>query len=376
MTLTNKSKIQAFAEVSLSHLSPELRFLLTCLRQTLHRAEVPESHNINLAKVNWDEFLSLVDRHRLAPVIYPFTPALVSQGLPIQVRDKIRQRFIRNTQRGLALSAELIRLSQALAQYGITIFPLKGPLLALQLYGDISRRHAGDLDFLVDSHLVEKAWGILQNLGYRPDPPDVRLSPSQLADLKVLRYHGTFYHTQKNIPVELHWRLINDRHEMQENDTRWFGKKVSYLKFHGHSLPCMPIERLLLYLCIHGSSHFWGGLFWLYDVAQLLQRHQDLDWTHLIHQAKELACLWSLLLGTALSHILLAVPVPKFLQDQWNRDPALLYLCRQSYPFFNHTLSYPKAVGALSFLVGYRRTLRQLGQIRPVFRGEIFLTWI
>jgi hypothetical protein len=374
MTSTNKPTIQAFAEVALSHLSPELRFLLTCLRQAFHQTEVSENPKANLAKLNWDEFLSLVDRHRLAPVIYPFTPALVSQGLPIQVRDKIRQRFIRNTQRGLALSAELIRLSQTLAQQGVTIFPLKGPLLALQLYGDISGRHAGDLDFLVESRQVEKAWGILQNLGYRPDPPDLRLSPSQLAHIKVLRYHGTFYHTRKNIPVELHWRLINDRHEMQENDTRWFGDNVSYLKVGNHSLPCMPAQRLLLYLCIHGSTHFWGRLFWLYDVALLLQHQQDLDWDTLIPKAEELGCLRSLLLGTALCHLLLDVPVPKTLQDQWDRDPALMYLCRQSYPFFNHALSFPKNFAETIRFASYTAKLRgSLPRTIPFLVQKFFL---
>lgn len=374
MTLKNKPLIQRVTEVQLSLLSPELGFLLTCLRQALHQPEPGKPHIAAAAEVDWDKFLDLADQHRLAPVLYPVSAVLEKQGLPGAVREKLRQRFSRNMQWGLALSAELIRLSQALAEHGITLFPLKGPLLAQQLYGDISRRHAGDLDFLVEFRHIEKAWDILHNSGYQTEPPDIRLNPGQLAHLKVLRYHATFIHPRRNIPVELHWRLLNDRHEMHENDTRWFGRKVHYLTFHGHALPAMPVDRLLLYLCIHGSSHFWGGLFWLYDVAQLLKRHQDLDWPGLIQQAAELGCLRSLLLGTALAHILLAAPAPALLTEQWDRDPALLYLIRQSYPFADRTLSYPKDLVQTILLTRYTVRLRSsLARTVPYFLEKFFL---
>ena len=358
MTLEFNSKILTFGNVCRSKLSPELRFLLSCLRQTLDQTTVHENKDTGLGEINWNKFLSLAKTHRLIPILYPYRASLAGQGMPGQLGERMRPQFIGNMNKAMALLAELTRVAEVLAQRGITVFPLKGSLLALQLYGDIARRHAGDLDILVESAQVEKAWQILHDLGYQCTNPACGLHPGQFGQYKVLSHHGSFWQATRRIKLELHWRLLGDRHTVRNNDTSWFDEKLSYLKVGNLPLPCMKPDRLLLYLCLHGSIHFWARLFWLYDVAKLLQQNRDLDWHEIIEEAKELGCLRSLLLGTALAHVLLDVQVPHVFQHQWDLDSALPYLCRQSYPYTDHAFSpkmtFAQSMNFLSFAIRLR----------------------
>ncbi len=310
MTLEFNSKILTFGNVCRSKLSPELRFLLSCLRQTLDQTTIHENKDTGLGEINWDKFLSLAKTHRLIPILYPYRASLAGQGMPEQLGERMRPQFIGNMNKAMALLAELIRVAEGMAQRGITVFPLKGSLLALQLYGDVARRHAGDLDILVESAQVEKAWQILYDLGYQGADSACRLDPGQLGQFMVLRNQETFRRARPSIRLELHWRLVGDRHAVRHNDTSWFGEKLSYLKVGNLPLPYMKPDRLLLFLCLHGSIHFWARLFWLYDVAKFFQQNRDLDWHEIIEEAKELGCLRSLLLGTALAHVLLGCASP------------------------------------------------------------------
>jgi len=373
MTRKTHSLVSALKEIIFSQLSPERRYLLNCLRRMLAQNNRLENQAASADTVNWDTFLTLAEVNRLIPILHPLTPLFSDQGMPGHLVESMRRHYLSNAHRAFIVMAELARVAESMARNGIKVFPLKGSLLALQLYGDISRRYAGDIDILVEAAQVQKAYYVLRELGYRCAPKAARLQPSRVEQYKVLNKDGSFFHTELGIMVDLHWRLLGERHLIRNNDTGWFGEKREYREMGRVAFPCMDRERLLLYLCLHGSIHLWERLFWLYDVATLIRQNPDLDWDHIITEAEGLGCLRSLLLGTVLVHLLLETPVPDVLHDRWEQTPALRYLCLRSYPCSVNPILPPKTVTRSVRHFCYAIRLRDLRQNVPYLIHKIFL---
>jgi hypothetical protein len=308
----------------------------------------------------------------LVPILFPFGDTLVRQGMPFHLKGSLRQQFLSNTQRSMSLLAELLGVNKAFAEQQISVFPLKGPLLALQLYGDVSRRHAGDLDLLVDASQVERSLLILRDLGY-----DVTsfsheiLTAKQLSQVMVLWHHQEFWQAEKNICLEFHWWLF--RYFAPDDGLSYFDDPSSYLQVGFQPLPVMDPCRLLLYLCIHGTAHFWGRLFWLYDVAQLLQKYKELDWQHTFRLTEASGCLRSLLLGTALCHFLLNIPLPAAVQERWGDDLSLAFLSQQVLYFLEHPATHSKTIArALRENMFWLRLIRGPVQFLSFLKSKIF----
>lgn len=65
--------------------------------------------------------------------------------------------------------SQLASVIDALAAEGIGALPFKGPVLALQAYGDPAMREYLDLDILVRREHVSRTLSILGDLGYRSE---------------------------------------------------------------------------------------------------------------------------------------------------------------------------------------------------------------
>src|SRR3954454_8806448 len=98
--------------------------------------------------VEWQEFLRLVDRHRVAPLVQ--SSAWLEQGdASPEVREAvlaIARRAGAKSLRALALARDAIA---ALADAGVSAVVLKGVALAAAAYGSVNARAVGDVDLLV-----------------------------------------------------------------------------------------------------------------------------------------------------------------------------------------------------------------------------------
>jgi hypothetical protein len=133
----------------------ELRLILSCLRITPTEKEVRQIQELSRAKIHWPDFLRCVDRHRVAPLVYRHLRRSGGNGVPAAVMSALHSRFESNTRRSLVNAGELVRLHQLFQENGLAFLPLKGSVLALQIYGNLALRHAGDLDLLVEPGQVE-----------------------------------------------------------------------------------------------------------------------------------------------------------------------------------------------------------------------------
>lgn len=174
---------------------------------------------------------------------------------------------------GLLLLRELRRLSSALRASDLPFAAWKGPVLAEELYGDVTLRPSTDLDLLVPRSRVGAAAEVLAEHGYAPE------AGWEALDRRVRRslgYAAGFYHEDRGVTVELHWAIAPrrvpapfrtrealDRIEPDSNES---------------ALPVLaPPDRLLAH-AVHGLRHKWGRLGWIEDFARLADRAPEPPW--------------------------------------------------------------------------------------------------
>jgi hypothetical protein len=307
-------------------LPPELGFLVTCLKLSRQDPEVQPVKKLGTPKINWQDFLFWVDRHRVAPLVFANLSRYSGEAVPSSVMSALRARFESNAQRSLANAVELVRLFQLFQNHQIPVLPLKGSLLALQIYGNLALRHAGDLDIFIAASQVPLADRLLK-IGYRRLVPNSPLSPAHQSFYKNLFHHFGYFQDQNNLAVELHWRPIFYQPESLSFDKIW--RDPQYLTIAGTRLPAMSQENTILYLCGHGAGHYWFRLFWLVDLAEIMRQHRNLNWDRLISLAIRLDLIRPLVQGVLLAHMFLEAAIPEPIMHYARRDSNVSYLLRE-----------------------------------------------
>lgn len=290
----------------MENFSPELRLLLALLRSALGReedaAQAPPARPID-----WPSFLATVQRHRVGAFLRQRAPEELVAQCPESVVAQFKTISATTTQRALAQAAEQIRLVRCLEEAGIAAMPVKGLVLAQQLYGAIGLRHVGDIDLLIRPADVARADAVLQGTGLRRTRPDFPLTARQTAEYLRLKPEFEYLRAAPPHRIELLWRLEG----LPETEAVW-SRAVS-CSLGGHAMRTLPPDFNALYLFQHGARHGWFRLFWLVDVALLL-RDAKFDWAATIVRARELGLERVLLQGAALAHALLGVEIPAALQ--------------------------------------------------------------
>jgi hypothetical protein len=302
-----------------SDVTQEMQLLLACCRASESEKDDGNIGTFSYSSIDWDAFLKLVVRHRVYPAVYRILNNFAENGLPEQALINLRGRFESNRQRGLELMAELVRLINLFEQKRIPVMPLKGPVLALQFYGDSSLRHAGDLDLLVRPEHVRQIHQLLIENGYRRtnSPPFLRTRQGKYSE--EMLYHFNYLRDDGRISIEPHWSLVRNKHLFPvDADQLWTRQEITTIG--GTVVKTLPLEETLLYLCMHGAAHVWLRLFWLSDVAQILRKNSTIDWTILLAHAIDLGIQRPLLQGLILSSLLLGSRLPEPVQAYAEND--------------------------------------------------------
>jgi hypothetical protein len=255
--------------------------------------------------IDWDEFVSLVDRHRVL-VPHDELRRLVGDRLPDRVYEQLKSRSAEACRCALRQAAELVRLHRAFGAHGIEMIPMKGVMLSVQLFGDPAMRSTRDLDLLVRPERLDEADQILRGEGYRRTDPDCELTPKRKKWILGCSHHFSYYHDQRRQLVELHWRLL-----------LWKTEHVAELWNHcqpmtwmGASFLALKDDALLLFLCHHGSFHQWRRIKWLGDVVALLAQERSFRWGNLPALANRFDVSRPLAQAGMLVHWLYGIPLP------------------------------------------------------------------
>lgn len=286
----------------------EYQLLLKCCRLNSCGRETEEK------TMDWRLFLELVRYHRVLPIVRGNLPVLFPGNLPAEVTAELDRRFERHKRRSLAVTARLTGIARLFQSGGIFSICIKGPVLAHQLYGDISARHTGDLDFLIRQEDMARAHDLLLREGFRPREQrlhDIFDSTARFDAYAGSNKHINYFHPEDNILVECHYRLFNNPHlfPVPWEDLRAGAGKVS---LGGEKLNVLAPPHRVLYLAVHGAQHKWFRLKWLLDILYLCYYPlPDLDWKQVFSVANKTGLERMAAQGLELARKLLGAPLPQ-----------------------------------------------------------------
>lgn len=247
--------------LAMEPLPPQLELMLA-----LAQGRIPDALPQGL---DWGSFQNLVEKNRVTP--------LIAHSLGRLPRELLAERpelqAIRNTKNSYALICmEQIRvlasLTGAFREKGLRVISMKGPILAMELYGDPSMRYSRDLDLLVPREEFDAACAVLEEQGFQPEITVWNKTPlrRRLLEKRGEEMHLSF--SRGDICVELHWRLS---FRVEESfDALWKNRQEKPLM--GLPVPCLGREDELPYLIAHAAGHGYQRLRWLLDIHCLQQK--------------------------------------------------------------------------------------------------------
>ncbi|MGP4074912.1 nucleotidyltransferase domain-containing protein [Halobacillus sp. K22] len=287
--------------LQLANVPKEVHLIIQLLKSEKQQ-EVDDLSEEWFKEIDWQLFIKQAMHHRLYPLLYSKVKMVGAERIPEFVEEKLRVEYKRNTFQMLQLSGEMERMSRLFSSHNIRLLFLKGPMLSHELYGDVSLRTSGDLDVMIPLNDLERAEELLASHGYQKDD----YIETVLADWKWRHHHVTYYHPQKKVKIELHWRLNPGPCKEPGFEHLWKRKDIS-------SISKTPIyilgkEDLFLFLAAHGARHGWSRLRWLVDMDRLVK--VPMDWKHLRQLLNQYHFQHVGAQALYLSSVLLGTPVP------------------------------------------------------------------
>jgi hypothetical protein len=266
--------------------------------------------------VDWDYLLAEAYENSVTPLLERQLRVVASDSVPPAQMDRLKSAYRSNTVRCLFLAAELTTILDLFRSQGIAAIPYKGPILAVQAYGDVTLREFEDLDIIIHQRDLPRAQEVILGLGYCAKFPWI-LSPGAAASLVPGEYN--YRDEARRVMVELHTELTL-RHFPVVPDLDDYMQRLVPVTISGHEIQTFGPEDALTALCIHGSKDFWERLSWVADIAELLHANPGLDWEQTLKRAESLKSQRMLRLGLALASDLLDAPLPEEILLQVRAD--------------------------------------------------------
>jgi len=290
---------------------------------SLDQTNIDRIHDILENPLDWSLIIQSAIYQGILPLFCLRILSLAASDLPLSELELLRAKLQAHRQTTLRLTWKLVQCVEALSRNDIQAIILKGPILALQAFGDPNLRQFTDLDLLIHQEDFPKAYDLLVDLGY---VPLINLDNRQKK--YILRSDNHLSFKRQGDVIEIHWGVV-----AQENipplavDKLWRDTRLVQLgdqEFHSLSL-----ESAILYMCFHGAKHGWKQLKWIVDLAYLCRSCSENFWLSLLKIARQYGLFRQLSLGLLLAEDLVGIVLPAGVQDQINQDPLAKQLASQ-----------------------------------------------
>lgn len=275
-----------------------------------------------LKSVEWTRLLVLAEEHGVEGLLAASLRELEGALVPPEIKQKLADRKRTQTFFTLRLNAELFRLLEQFRSIGIDAVAIKGPVLAVQAYGDPAMRSYGDLDLLVRQQDIRRATELMSTAGFVPAVPLSAIDAGKIPGQYL------FSKPDSKLIIELHndftLRYFPRRLPLDE----FFARQIR-VRVDGQAVPALSVEDGLVLMCIHGAKHFWERLMWIADVAALVSSQTSMDWQRLADSASAVKAERMLHTGLRLASDLLRVQLPVKVQTAVQADAMAARLAKQ-----------------------------------------------
>ena len=262
--------------------SEEFRFLLSACFDTFI---APPSKSFN-----WGELERLAARHRTEGIVGDTVSALPPGRVPTETADSFSKARRALSYAYLSQLGETLRLSNLLHNVGIASIALKGPALAKTYYAPHpERRHAVDIDILVDPADFTLADRVLRREGYHRISPD--FDPPKAAESMVRHLLNAFEysHFERGTKVELHHRLLSNPYILAIPFPDLLRHSVEVRIGQG-SVRALGGNALIAYLSAHAAGHAFFRLKWLADIHRVFLSMTPEDIYDALAEARRWGC--------------------------------------------------------------------------------------
>jgi predicted O-linked N-acetylglucosamine transferase (SPINDLY family) len=282
----------------------EFQLLLACLRP--ERQDAAVIRQMLTDDIDWRLFAQKAIHHEVAGLAGRALSRVASDMVPDNILDAFNVIIDRTRRRNRALFDELTAMLEALATNGVEAIPFKGPVLAIQAYGDLGLRILDSLHFLIRDPDTVPTIATLSGLGYERQG---QLTAAQFAMIQRLQGHEILFKKAPGTVAKPHTRLtpLNMAFDI---DYAGLWRRAQRSQLEDCSMRTLAPEDNLLVLAILGAKEMWWSLKWACDVAAFIGSHSKLDWIAIVEHARAQGCLRMLLLATSLArrHFNSAVP--------------------------------------------------------------------
>ena len=206
--------------------------------------------------------------------------------MPAAIREQLSQHYRAAVHHSLAQQAHLRQLLRGLADAAITPVLLKGALLAQTVYPSPVCRPMGDIDLWVRDDEIERAWTVLEELGYSHRDKGRRPLALQQENEGEVQFWGG---GAQPMLIELHWGAFPG--EWLKLTTRTQAEAIRErlipVSLLGEPAWALSPEDNLIQVATHVAVNHRmavNALRSLLDVALITQ--QPMDWDVLVQRAR------------------------------------------------------------------------------------------
>ncbi len=297
----------------------EDKLMLLCARTKMNDKIKSQILSLVQQDIDWDYLLKRSSVHRLNPLIYWQLKNICPNSVPKNIMESLRTYFHKNTCNNLFFLGELFKILDLFESQGISAIPYKGPILAIQIYGNLIFREFGDLDIFIKQKDAPKAKKILQTISYQS-----YLELNEIQEKKFFKSQNDlqFSNQETGLVLELHWKFSSLFFWSPISECKIIElEEPFYINIQEHKIRTFNIEDLFLILCNHNSSHHWSRLSWICDISEFIELYKDtINWANILEKATKMGTKRILLINIYLLNILLGTPIPEYLNPYIESD--------------------------------------------------------
>jgi hypothetical protein len=314
--MANKLKIKA------PDFSVEERVLLLLLNPHLNDQQQNQLIKYCRENIKWDDFLRLVRLHRVIPNIYHNLGRIGENGVPAHVYASLEAQYKENVNYALKITAELIELITLFGQNGIHVIALKGPVLALQIYGDVGMRVYMDVDIFVHHENLMEIDALLRSSGYVYQNQFMNRFIKHIAFYKKTYPHIRYINKKSGTLIEVHFSLF-PYPELFKADFQHLYDNSYSMDVCGHPVKTLSDTDSVLYTIVHSAYHAWFRLRWLCDFVNIFYIKKSVNRDKLINLSLKYGTHRMLGQAIILSNLLFNIPVNNNFKTIFHKRPTL-----------------------------------------------------
>lgn len=304
-------------------LKPEDELLICCARTQMDSRTAKNVCNLVKKDLEWDYLLNMASIHSLRSLLYFQLSHLCSEDVPLDIMDNLRDYTNFNVRNNLLMLGELLKILKLIELEGIITVPYKGPMLAINMYGDLSLREFVDLDIFVDQKDVIKVKKILISSGYETK---LNLNTKREAQYLKLQREYKFTNKDNGVSVEIQWNLALISLSFPKKRVFALNQIKTKSEINNQNILSFSDEDLLLILSLHSVTHLWDKLSLICDIAELIKNSKGLNWDKILEKAHYLAVERILYLNLALASELFDIKLPREIILKIESDYKINYL--------------------------------------------------